>query len=351
MLKLATLTLSFLVSTFVYAEKHHEVNVVYPQITETNQVLSLSGTVEAKQNARLALLQSGVVSSLLVDAGDVVEKGQKLVLLDDKLAKINVEQARADFEASLATMQEAQRLFDEVNELSYKNVVEKTLIGERQSSLSIAKALHARAKAELTRRQEELSRHTLYAPFSGVIASRNIDVGEWVTQQTVVFTLVGHDQLRINLAVPQEYYTAFSQPNDISVTVIPDLISIQSIEAKVSRIVAVADNVSRSFTAWVDIEDNPGLVVGMSTKVALTIPSSAKEIVWLPKSVIKYHPDGGRSLFVVENGLAKNLAISVVEQKAEQVAVTGISTDNPVIVSGVAVLTVGSKVTIKQDNK
>ena len=342
-------------STYVAANTNPSVvDVVYPQTSQSNKVLSLSGTVEAKQHARLAPLQSGVVASLLVDAGDVVSKGQKLIVLDDKLARINVEQARADFQATQATMEEAQRLLDEVVELSNKNVVEKTLIGERQSRLAITKALYSGAKAELAHRQEELARHSLFAPFSGVIASRNIDVGEWVTQQTNVLTLVGHQQLRINVSVPQEYYAAMSaatsQSKDINVMVVPDFSHMQPIAAKVSRIVAVADNTSRALTAWVDIDANEGLVVGMSTKVQLTLPSSETEVVWLPKSAIKHHPDGGRSIFVVDNGIAKNVVVSIAEQQGDKVAVTGLTTKLPVIVSGVPVLTVGSSVTIKQGN-
>ena len=350
MSRLITLILLLVSNTFVYAENRSIVDVIYPQLSQSEKVLSLSGTVEAKQHARLAPLQSGVVASLLVDAGDVVNKGQKLIVLDDKLARINVEQARADFQAAQVTMKEAQRLLDEVVELSDKNVIEKTLIGERQSGLAIAKALYAGKKAELSHRQEELARHSLFAPFSGVIANRNIDLGEWVTQQTTVLTLVGHQQLRVNVSVPQEYYAAISQSKDIDVLVVPDFTHMQPIKAKVSRIVAVADNTSRTLTAWVDIEPNEGLVVGMSTKVLLSLPSSSTDVVWLPKSAIKYHPDGGRSIFIVENGVAKNVVISVVEQQEDKVAVTGLSTKYPVIVKGVPVLTVGSKVTIRQGN-
>ncbi|WP_068545687.1 efflux RND transporter periplasmic adaptor subunit [Thalassotalea crassostreae] len=352
MSRIFTFILLLVGNTVVYAENNAVVDVVYPQFSQSNKVLSLSGTVEAKQNSRLAPLQSGVVASLLVDAGDVVNKGQKLIVLDDKLARINVDQARAAVQATQATMKEAQRLLDEVVELSDKNVIEKTLVGERQSVLAIAKARFAGAKAELAHRQEELARHSLFAPFSGVISNRNIDLGEWVTQQTTVLTLVGDQQLRVNVSVPQEYYGAISaaksKSKDIDVLVIPDFSHIKPIKAKVSRVVAVADNTSRALTAWVDIEANAGLVVGMSTKVQLTLPSSSTDVVWLPKSAIKYHPDGGRSIFIVDNGVAKNVVISVVELQGDNVAVTGISTEFPVIVSGVPVLTVGSKVTINQ---
>ncbi|TRX54508.1 efflux RND transporter periplasmic adaptor subunit [Thalassomonas sp. M1454] len=354
MSRLITFIALLVTNIFAYAATSPVVDVVYPEISQSNKVLSLSGTVEAKQHARLAPLQSGVVASLLVDAGDVVSKGQKLIVLDDKFARINVEQARADYQAAQAIMNEAQRLLDEVVELSSKNVIEKTLIGERQSNLAIAKAQYSGAKAELAHRQEELARHSLFAPFNGVIASRNIDLGEWVTQQTSVFTLVGDQQLRVNVAVPQEYYAvisaATSQSKDINVSVVPDFSHMKPIQAKVSRVVAVADSTSRALTAWVDIAANEGLVVGMSTQVLLTLPSSSTDVVWLPKSAIKYHPDGGRSIFVVENGVAKNMVISVVEEQNGKVAVSDLTTKNPVIVSGVPVLTVGSKVTIKQGN-
>ena len=67
-----------------------QVDVVYPESSQVQQVLTLTGTVEAVQNAALASLQSGVVKSLYVEIGDKVTKGQPLMALDAKLANLNL---------------------------------------------------------------------------------------------------------------------------------------------------------------------------------------------------------------------------------------------------------------------
>ncbi|SET06179.1 efflux RND transporter periplasmic adaptor subunit [Thalassotalea agarivorans] len=340
-------TLFFLTaaSGLSFASDTTSVTVVEPVATQSANVVTLSGTVEAKQHARLASLQSGVVAQLLVDAGDTVTKGQPLLVLDNKLAKLMVAEREADVAAAKANLSEANRLLQEVLELSKKEVAAKTTIGERRSGVAIATAQLGRANAVLAHQQEELARHTLVAPFDGVIATRNIDVGEWVTQQGVVFTLVEQTLLRVKVAIPQQYYTAL-KGGDIPVILLPDVIGADPINAKLDAIVKVADSGSRAFSAWANLPANSNLLPGMSAQVRMNIASGSKNVVWLPKSAIKQHPDGGRSIFAVVDNKAKNFPVTIVEQKDNSVAVSGAPGNYPIIISGVAVLRANTQVTI-----
>ncbi len=58
--------------------------------------LSLSGTVDAKQRARLAPLEAGVVSELNVEIGDEIQKGQPLLQLDTQLAQLTLDSIKAE---------------------------------------------------------------------------------------------------------------------------------------------------------------------------------------------------------------------------------------------------------------
>ena len=182
------------------------VDVFYPKPSTAYKTLKLTGTVEAAQNADLASLQAGVIEQLFVEVGDKVSKGQKLLALDATLAKLTLAETKASVDSSKVSLAEAKRLYQEVLALSKQQVVAQTLINERKAAVAAANAELARQTASLARQTELVNRHTLYAPFAGVIASRNADLGEWVTQQTSVFNLVEQDKLRLALAVPQEYY-------------------------------------------------------------------------------------------------------------------------------------------------
>ena len=342
---------SYLLTNFLaYANNTHQVTLYHAEPAVSNQLLSLTGSVEGRQNAQLAPLQSGVVKALLVEAGDRVTQGQKLMVLDAKLAQLTVKQRQAEVVAAQAATIEAKRLYQEVVTLSEKQLVAETLLAERQSAVEVTQAELQQAQSQLALQQEIVARHSLYATFDGVIAQRHIDLGEWVSPQSIVYSLVEQTNLRVKLAIPQQYYHQLSGQTHIDATVYPDFANSQAIQAKLTRLVPVADNTSRTITGYVSLPEENQLVAGMSAKVSLVLPKSAQTIVWLPKSAIKQHPDGGHSVFTVQNNRAKRQLVTIDKRQGEQVAVVGVSTDMPFVVSGVELLKDGDPVSVT-DNK
>ena len=346
--KLPILALSsfLLVSSMSSHAEPTKVDTFYPVAAQNQQILIFTGTVEAKQNAALAPLQSGVVSALFVEEGDKVKKGQKLMALDAKLAELSLSQSIAQVAAEKTAKVEAERLYKEVVSLSKKQLVAETLMSERLSSWEVAKANLERAKAELAHQKEVVARHTLYAPFPGVIAQRNLDLGEWVTQQTQAFTLVEEDNLRLSIDIPQEHYATLAGTNDVAVTVTPDFSQSQPLVAKISKLVAVANNSSRTFRALVDLPEQSLLVAGMSARAEVSVPNSQQDMLWLPKSAIKQHPDGGRSVFTVVDNKANRVLVEVIKQQGDKVAVVGAPIDAAYVISGVELLKQGDELSV-----
>ncbi|KAF7771266.1 hypothetical protein PCIT_a4337 [Pseudoalteromonas citrea] len=346
MLSVVLVSVSF-VALNSYAQTT-EVDVYIPSLTQQADVMRLTGTIEATRDASLASMEAGSVSALKVDVGSLVNKGQKLLELDDTLAKLELAQAKASLEAATVAKQEAERLLAEVVALSKQQSVAKTLIGERRANLANAKAESIKQQAAVSLAQEIVNRHALYAPFSGVIASRSVDVGEWITPQSSVFSLVSQSDLRLVLDVPQEYYNDFASQDSVAAAVTPDIKSSATINTQITRLVGVANPISRTFIAHIDIPNNNNhqFIAGMSASAAVYLTSS-KNKVWLPKSAIKQHPDGGSSVFSIENGVAKRLLVTVAQANTEQVSVLGLSGAERIVVSGVELLKDGTALTVK----
>ena len=322
-----------------------KVDVVYPNQTQSNLNLMLTGTIEAKQRAQLAPLEAGRVKQLAVEIGDIVTTGQTLLTLDSKLAELEVQGAKASLKAAQVNLNEANRLYQEVLLLSKQQVVAQTLISERAALLANSEAQLANAQATLSLRQELLNRHTLKAPFTGVIAQRNVDLGEWITQQTSVFTLVAQDDLRLTISIPQQYYISLAKQPNVSVTVLPDSSDNRSFSAVLSRFVPVSDPITRTFMAQIDLPKETYLVAGMSARAQISLPNTSQSTFMLPRSAIKQHPDGGSSVFIVENGMAKRIITSYVQMPEDQVEISHHPVDLPYIVTGVELLKDGTPVT------
>ena len=330
------------------------VDAVLAKGDSSAQHLILTGTVEAKQHAKLAPLQAGLVSSIAVEAGDLVEKGQQLMQLDAKLATLQLAQAKANMASSIAKKNEAERLYQEVIELSKKQLVAKTLMAERQSLLEVAKAELIRAQAEIDQQQEIVARHQLKAPFSGVIASRNVNLGEWVSQSTAAFTLVESNALRVKVAIPQEYLSQLVGKSDIAASITPDFTTFSptdnsmTISATLDRIVPVVNNAHRSIDGFIKLPSDSNLMAGISVQVKIALPNSEQAFIWLPKSAIKQHPDGGTSVFTVENNKAKRVLVKVANQDGRKVAVANAAPEQLYVLTGIELLKDGDPIQVNQ---
>jgi RND family efflux transporter MFP subunit len=275
-----------------------------------------------------------------------VQSGQTLLTLNSRLAQLELEDAKAMLNATKINLAEADRLYNEVLRLSKQQVVAQTLIAERAALLANAEAQLASTQAVLSLRQELLNRHTLKAPFAGVIAQRNVDTGEWITQQTRVFDLVAQDQLRLNISIPQEYYALLLEQPNAEVNVQPDVSGAPAFVAQLSRFVPVSNSATRTFMAHIDLPQNSNLVVGMSARAEITVPNTLTRTITLPRSAIKQHPDGGSSVFIVEDGKAKRVNTPYTNAAGDMVNINNQPFDKAYIISAVELLRDGTAITI-----
>ena len=199
------LTISGLVLPVV-ADEAVPVQVVQPQQQGLAEQLQLSGSLTAQQNAQLSSRTAGLVAELLVDAGTEVKAGQPLLKLDPALAEHELAQQLAAVNAARVMLTERQRLVAEAEQLTAQQLFPQTELAIRRAQLAEAEALLQQANARLAQQREVISRHTLTAPFAGVIARRDTDLGEWLALGAPVFQLVSLSPLLLDIQVPQEYF-------------------------------------------------------------------------------------------------------------------------------------------------
>jgi multidrug efflux pump subunit AcrA (membrane-fusion protein) len=125
------------------------------------QTVSASGTIEPAQQKDVSFSSSGTVTSVDVEVGDKVTKGQKLATIDNSSLKATVDSDKAALSAS------------EDNLSSLEDDSDTT-----DTALASAKADVKLKKSELTQAREALKGATITAPFSGVVATVGLAVGD-----------------------------------------------------------------------------------------------------------------------------------------------------------------------------
>jgi len=334
----ASLFFLSIVDVFSAEAKMLQVEVIETTSQANHRTIELSGTIVALQDAQLAPLESGVVEEILVDEGDHVRKGQALLVLDDTLAKLQLTRVHAELKAAEVQLMEAKRQFDEVSSLAKTKVVADTLLAERKAMFAKAEADFSKAKAVVGVQQELVERHTLRAPFDGVIADRKVDVGEWVQPQSQVFQLVSDQALRMLARLPQEHLNLLKKEGEVRVTVVPDALKNLEMTLTLTKLVTVIEPASRTVQIRIDLPESPDLFPGMSARVRFDLSGSSEGFTWIPRSAIKQHPDGGKSVFIAEEGRARRFQVNVMKTRVDQVGVTGLPKDPTVVVTGVEIL-------------
>lgn len=172
-------------------------------IIEPHMVVEISTSVE------------GVVETITVDRGDVVEKDQILVTLESGVEKASVElarlRAREDAEILLgqARVEFEQRAKGRTDELFAKKSVSQHTKDEADYAASRAKLelrqarqSRKRAEHELLRAIEVLNRRTIRSPIDGIVVERVAAPGEGISEQDAILKLAQIDPLNVELIVP-----------------------------------------------------------------------------------------------------------------------------------------------------
>lgn len=156
---------------------------------------SRAGTVKARRRAKLSPQEGGRVVALPKRKGDRVHTGDVLMQLDTSvadarldLAKRERESAAADGRRACLAAERAGRELERNRRLAHEGIVATDLLDQMESgahtaaaACDAAQAAEKRAEASIEVASRQLDYMTLRAPFDGVIAELQIEVGEWST--------------------------------------------------------------------------------------------------------------------------------------------------------------------------
>ncbi|MDP2714524.1 efflux RND transporter periplasmic adaptor subunit [Rheinheimera sp.] len=348
--RIAAALLGTMVAMALQAQEPVPVRVAMPQEKGLSQQLLLSGSLTAQQDAGLSSRTAGLVAELLVDAGSTVTKGQPLLQLDTSLAQHELAQRKAALAAAQVLQSEQLRLVSEAEQLTKQQLFPQTELALRRAGLAQADAALQQAQAAAAQQQEVLARHTLTAPFAGVIAQRYTDVGEWIALGTPVLQLVSLSPLLLDVQVPQEYFAALPTLRRIAVQ--SDLLPGEKLSANLLATVPVGDAAARSFLARLAIQDNSvTLLPGTSARATLYFERDDASALVVPPDALLRHPDGNFSVFAVREGKAWRHNVTLGRSNEQGVEIlSGLPKQQPVVVRGNEILRDGQPVRVLSDD-
>jgi membrane fusion protein, multidrug efflux system len=247
------------------------------QYREVAQTYSAEGVVEATRESTVSAQISGRVKEVLFDVGDTVKKGQVIVRIDEREAAQAVAGSEAQVMQAQAAMQNAKANYERAQQLYAQKFISQAGLDKAQAEYKIALAQAAASKAGAGQSALVKGYTAVVAPYGGVVAARQVEVGELVTPGKPLMTGFDPSQMRVVVNIPQ-YKLSDIGAHPEAMVEIPSLN--RWVKAASVTVQPVAD--VRTHTTQVRIylpANEPGVYPGMFVRAHFTVGKANKLLV------------------------------------------------------------------------
>lgn len=313
-------------------EKIIPVKVMEVAATQTAGGRNYIGTVEESVAVSLSFPNMGTVEEVFVQEGQRVRKGQLL-------AALNTATVNNSYQASLASLRQAQDAYDRLVEVHENGSLSDIKLVEVETGLEQAKSMAAIMK-------KSLDDCKLYAPRDGVVATRSVEAGTSVMPGVTAFRLVSVDKVNVKISVSENEISSVSEGQKASIEV-PALDN-AVFEGKIELKGVAANVISRSYEAKIGV-DNPQsrLMPGMVCKVYLENVGNTAEKIVVPNRAVQISADRRQYVWLAENNTAKRRFIKTGSLTDYGIIVAeGLSEGDTLIIEGYRKIGEGMKISI-----
>ncbi len=354
-----------------------------------------TGSLAGDQQTDVAPQTSGKVVAVGVDIGSPVRRGQMLVRLDDAELKLRVEQAAAQVQQAKANVRQAEekiglrpgQAFDpnrvaEVAaarvalDLAEKNLrraekliesgdVSRQFYDEQRArrdqlkeqydvalaqarqnyaGVDVARTNVANAEAALSLAKQNLSYAVISAPMDGFVSERTADLGEYVSPQQKVATIVRTNPLRVRIDIPEQAIPEVRVGQSVSATTSawPD----RNFSGRVARIAPNVSAQSRTLTVEAEIDNSSGALKPGQFATVRILQERAEPAVLVPARAV-ISEAGVSRVFVIKNGHAEQRLVQTGQTEGDLIEIRqGVAADEQVATSNQQQLTDG--IAVKQ---
>ncbi|MFA9453278.1 MAG: efflux RND transporter periplasmic adaptor subunit [Candidatus Aminicenantaceae bacterium] len=327
-----------------------QVKVFKVRKQKISEKLLYTGVIGARKKIVINPDIGGKIASIHVEEGDRVRQGQVLAELDTRAIRLQLEQAEAQRAVAEASSQDARNNLERWERLRKENAVSEQQYEQVKLAHDAARSQLQQAAAAVNLAKYNLDVSIMEAPFDGIIAAKNAEVGDVVNPlmggfgaASGVLTLMDFSTVKISVEVSHTDVVriAKGQTAYLGVSVYPDKV----FEGRVTVVNLAADPLSKKFGVVIQVS-NPELLLKPNTfgDVTLEVSSQENALVIPQQAVLE-----NRFVYVADNGKALKREISIGLQNTSFLEVIqGLQEGELVVVEGNYGLDEGAEIEVKE---
>ena len=300
---------------------------------EVAQTRTVIGVLYYERISNISTELAGLVESVEVDQGDMVKKGDPLVILNTEILdeEINFQQAKLkQIELRIANV--------EKNYKRLERLYGKAGVSERERDNALFEYENAQiekqaTQATLQKLKIQKKRSVISAPFNGIILTKDVDSGSWVQPGRQLVSIGSSEDLYIRAPISESILQYIEPGQQLPVTITAFG---KELTGTLEDIDPVADMKTKNVFLKISIE--PLDLIAQNMSATVSVPASMKRQLSIidRASLVKFQ--GKDFVYTIKEGKAAILPVNIVAYLGDKVGV-----DNPYIVPGMPVVTEGNE--------
>lgn len=302
------------------------------QASKRQMHLVLYGSTEANRVVKLKAQTESAVEEVVVREGSAVKAGDVILRLEQRDRAARLAQAKALLEQRRVESEAAQKLF-------------KT---GAQSEVRVKQSLaqFEEAKTLLASATVDFNNTRIVAPFSGIVETVSVEVGDLVGRGFVVngddsvATIVEHDPLVVTSQVPQQRRNQLQKGAKATVKLIDEA---TIVEGTIRFIGSVTDPATRSFRVEIEIP-NPESKIPVGLSAELRLPTEEADAYLVSPSALSLDDKGNVGVKLLdETNTVRFHIVNLLEDGSDGVWVGGLPASIRLITAGQNYVSDGQK--------
>jgi RND family efflux transporter MFP subunit len=313
------------------------VSVVTPKRTAPAQEIILPGNVQPFIASPIYSRTNGYLKKWYVDIGARVAQGQLLAVIETPEVDQQLQQSISNLNTAKANLALAETTKNRYQGLLQDNAVSQQDVDNAVGTYNANKATVEANQANVRQLQALQSFEKIYAPFSGVITARNIDIGDLINSgssggvKTDLFHISQPGTLRVYVNVPEEYSQGVKtgMTADLSLAEFPG----RKFQGRLVRTADAINMTTRTLLIEVDVDNPAGtLLTGSYAEVHLAVPAQASTFL-LPVNTLIFRSEGLRVGIVKDGKVVLSTVTPGHDFGNEIEIVAGLKADDQVVIN------------------
>jgi RND family efflux transporter MFP subunit len=317
----------------------------------TGQIRKFSGVIKATDSSRVSFEVSGKVTSVKVDIGDQVEKGQVLAVIDAEPYKLDVDAAEAEIVEARAKVLNKKEEYERQERVYRQGAGAKSKVERAKYNYDAAISGVNYQATRLNLAKRNLRNTELKSPYDGHIAWRSVEPHEEVKSGKELFEIDAKGEMELFLAVPETtiHRLYIGGPATVMFPTLPG----ESVKGKISYIGSAAIK-ANAFPVKVGLIDPPAKIKpGMTSEANLILKDEGKKAGFLvPINAILAGKEPRQGYTFVYDTKTSTVRKNLVRTRGAQynmaIVSEGLSDGDIIAVAGVSFLTDGMKVKLME---